>query len=328
LEKLDIKDRKILYYLDLDSRQSFTSIGRKVGLHKDSVADRVKKLQDKGIIFNFYSQIDLSKLGYTHFRYYFVLRYLTPEKRKEIIEYLVNNKYSLTVNTLEGQYDLSVYMAVKNIYNFYHFWDQTFIKYNKYISKRAFSLFCYENLYGYTFLLNDNISERKDFEYVSKYGGYGGRSPFIIDNLDIKILNLITDNARMSIIDIAEKLKSSTQTIKNRINNLIKLKIISGFKTEIDFSKLEYHFYRLDINLIEQVKKQPIISYIIKNPHIRSVYGSMGDAADLEFEIFLKNINQLHKFVEDITHKFPNCIKDYKYHTSIKRHKNITIPEE
>jgi len=41
MEKLDIKDKKILYELDLDSRQSFRSIGRKVGLTKDVVASRV-----------------------------------------------------------------------------------------------------------------------------------------------------------------------------------------------------------------------------------------------------------------------------------------------
>jgi DNA-binding Lrp family transcriptional regulator len=33
MEKLDLKDRKILYYLDLKSRQSFSAIGRKIGLH-------------------------------------------------------------------------------------------------------------------------------------------------------------------------------------------------------------------------------------------------------------------------------------------------------
>jgi len=53
MEKLDLKDRKILYQLDIDSRQSFRSIGRKVGLSKDIVATRVKKLQEKGIIIRF-----------------------------------------------------------------------------------------------------------------------------------------------------------------------------------------------------------------------------------------------------------------------------------
>ena len=48
--KVDIKDKKILYHLEINSRQSFNSIGKKVGLSKVNVAYRVKKLQEKGII--------------------------------------------------------------------------------------------------------------------------------------------------------------------------------------------------------------------------------------------------------------------------------------
>ena len=56
--KLDLKDRKILYELDLDARQPLTQIGKKVGLSKDVVSYRMKKLQDEGIIKNYYTVID------------------------------------------------------------------------------------------------------------------------------------------------------------------------------------------------------------------------------------------------------------------------------
>ena len=52
MEKIDLKDRKILYHLDINSRESFRSIGKKVGLSKDVVASRVKKLEEKGFIFS------------------------------------------------------------------------------------------------------------------------------------------------------------------------------------------------------------------------------------------------------------------------------------
>ena len=56
--KIDLKDRKILYELDLNSRQSLTAIGKKVGLKKDVVSYRIKKLEDEGIIKNYYAFID------------------------------------------------------------------------------------------------------------------------------------------------------------------------------------------------------------------------------------------------------------------------------
>ena len=69
MEKLDLKDRKILYHLDFDSRQSFRAIGKKVGLSKDVVTDRVKKLVENGIIKNFYTVINPLKIGFISVRF-------------------------------------------------------------------------------------------------------------------------------------------------------------------------------------------------------------------------------------------------------------------
>jgi DNA-binding Lrp family transcriptional regulator len=323
MEKLDLKDRKILYHLDLDSRQSFRSLGKKVGLSKDVVTSRVNKLIENNIIYNFYTNIDFSKLGYNVYRYYFSYQYITPEKKEEIINYFVKNKYSLWVTSVEGQYDLSVYMAVKDVNDFYHVWDEAFRKFNKYFSKRAFSVFCSEKMYCYSFLLDENLKERKD---LNNFIETGGKKTIAADDLDYKILKIITTNARIPIIELSQKLNSSTQTINNRIKNLKKSGAISGFKVEIDFSKFEYKMYRLDINLNEDINKQSIVDYIVKNPHVRSLYGSIGDAADIELEIYFKDVNQIHKLLDDISQRYQNSIKEYKYHSSFKRHSNKTIP--
>ena len=115
MEKLDLKDRKILYHLDLDSRQSFAQLGRKVGLHKDVVAYRVKKLLERGVIRNFCAYINDSKLGYHHIRLYITFQFITPEIKSEIINYFVNNDYLEFVHTTEGHYDLVLIVSTKNI---------------------------------------------------------------------------------------------------------------------------------------------------------------------------------------------------------------------
>ena len=324
MEKLDVKDRKILYELNLDSRQSFAQLGKKVGLHKDSVALRVRKLKENGIIHHFETNIDFSRLGYTIYRYYFTYQFITPEKRKEIIDYLANSKYSMWVTSLEGPYDLSVYMAVKNIKDYYHFWDDVFRKYGKYFSKKTFSVYCGSKHYGYPFLLDENVPEKKKFDTI---GEIGGQQSIKIDDVDFELLKLMSANSRIPIITLAETLKISIQTVNNRIKNLLKSGVITNFGIEINFSKLEYKLYRLDINLNENVKKQPILDYLTKNPHTKEIYESIGDAADIEIEIILNDINLIHKLIESILLHFPNSIKDYKYHSSIIRHKSVPMPE-
>ena len=119
MEKVDVKDKKILYHLDLDSRQSFSQLGKKVGLHKDVVVYRVKKLQEKGIIQHFWTEVSSSKLGYSNVKFYLNYQNITPEIKQEIIEYLVQSPYLAVVASCEGQYDLVVISSINNVAHFY-----------------------------------------------------------------------------------------------------------------------------------------------------------------------------------------------------------------
>jgi len=76
MEKLDLKDRKILYVLDKNSRQSIRSIYKKVSLSKDVVANQVKT-EKSGIIKLFYPRYDTLQLGLNFLRFYFKFPYFT-----------------------------------------------------------------------------------------------------------------------------------------------------------------------------------------------------------------------------------------------------------
>jgi DNA-binding Lrp family transcriptional regulator len=101
--KLDLKDRRILYQLDIDSRQSLTQIGKKVGLKKDVVSYRIQRMQDEGVIKNFWTLIDAYKLGYIIFRFYLVFQYTNPEVKNKIIDYLAKDKHTCVINSIIGK---------------------------------------------------------------------------------------------------------------------------------------------------------------------------------------------------------------------------------
>lgn len=62
--KIDELNWKILSFLQINSRESFSSIGRKIGLTSPAVAERVKKLEDTGILEGYVAKVSHSKLGY------------------------------------------------------------------------------------------------------------------------------------------------------------------------------------------------------------------------------------------------------------------------
>ena len=67
MPQIDIKDHKILYQLDVDALQSAAQIAKKVGLSKDSVNYRIKKMFKSGIIRHYYPVLNTPYLGFMHF---------------------------------------------------------------------------------------------------------------------------------------------------------------------------------------------------------------------------------------------------------------------
>ena len=60
---MDDTDRKIIAVLQEDAHTTQASIARQVGLSQPSVADRIRKLEESGVITGYLARIDHRKLG-------------------------------------------------------------------------------------------------------------------------------------------------------------------------------------------------------------------------------------------------------------------------
>ena len=56
-------DRNIVKELQLDARVSYAELGRRVGLTTPAVIERVRKLEDAGVITGYRAEIDTAKVG-------------------------------------------------------------------------------------------------------------------------------------------------------------------------------------------------------------------------------------------------------------------------
>lgn len=61
---LDAMGWQILRALQEDARLSYSELGRRVGLSLPAVAERVRKLEDAGIITGYRAELNLEKIGY------------------------------------------------------------------------------------------------------------------------------------------------------------------------------------------------------------------------------------------------------------------------
>ena len=61
--KLDKKDRLILEALQRDARQSLAAIGKRIGLSQPAMSERVRKLEDAGVIEGYGARVNLRAIG-------------------------------------------------------------------------------------------------------------------------------------------------------------------------------------------------------------------------------------------------------------------------
>lgn len=319
---IDKIDRKILYQLDLNSRQPFSQIGKKISQPKANVSYRVQRLKLQGIIKKFYTVIDAFKLGYISFRIYLTFENINKDIKCEIIKYFVDNKYTWWVGKTEGRFDIVVVMWVKNINEFYVFWEKTLQNYRKYFEKQVFSIYTQLLHYRYSFLWEGHpIEDRNTYEIT------GGGNQVEYDEMDMGILRLLAGNSRVDISEMANKLHVSSKTIRKRMKQLAAIGVILGYRIQIDYAKLGYVYYKLDLDLVDYAQRNKIISYIKYCPYLIFIDKSAG-FADIELELYVKDLDQLIEIVNDIIEKFPEIIKNYKYFYLKEIYKVRYIPEK
>ena len=94
-----------------------------------------------------------------------------------------------------------------------------------------------------------------------------------MDKKDKQILYYLDQNARMSYTQIAKLTKVTQETVRYRVNNLIKQGIIDGFITIINQPKLGITPYQIMLKLqnTDEEKKKRIITYLKENKNIAAL---------------------------------------------------------
>jgi len=320
LNKLDLKDKRLLYELDLDSRQSFNELGKKLSLSKSSVIYRINNMQKSGIIKQYHTVLDIGKLGYISFRLYVKLQNTTPEKEQEIIDFLKNKEIVTWIVSIDGDYNIGCLILVKTISEMNVLWKELLNKYVNYLEERQLTIMTKVAYFSRAYLLDlkENIYE---INFITEPRNID------IDDTDKEILKLLAPNARISIIEISRKLKITPKTTINRIKALEQKKIIIGYKTVFNLELLGYQYYKVLFRLHNVVseKLQQFKRYIKVHPNI--VYDDEvlgGD--DIEIEVQVKDNNELRALINDIKLKFADMIKSYKILLFYKEHKYLYLP--
>ncbi len=304
--KLDIKDKKILFELDFNARMPYSLLAKEVGLSKQGAEYKVNNLIKKGVIKGFYPVINVPKLGYKYCRLLITVENMTKEKQEEIIDYLRNHHKVFWLFKMHGVYDFLVVMWVKELNEFREFKEELESKFEGHIKRAVENIMTDVIHYQHRYLLEIKDTKEIHLKETSQL--------IKIDELDRKIIDILSENGRLPLVEIANRVKESAKLVGNRVKKLEQERIIEGYRPIIDHTKIGYTYYKLFIELNRKSKEElkKLKAYIKNNPLVLYLVEGIALPSDLDIEIMVKNNQQLFEFVEDLRFKFPTLIGEYQ----------------
>ncbi|MGA3020565.1 MAG: AsnC family transcriptional regulator [Candidatus Micrarchaeales archaeon] len=305
---LNLKDRKLLFQLDIDCRRSNSEIGRLVGLSKQSVDYRIKRLLEEGVLVRFATAIDTYKLGMSKYKLYISLENANKELIKRIIDFLKKEKRTEWVATCAGgKYDIIVGYVVKDVYDFDDALKEFDEKFSKFISFKEITV-----TLGAPHLRKDYLIDAKERYPAMPQGGKRGNVN--IDKVDEEIIKILVNNGRMPTTEIAKRIKSTPRVVDYRINRLKKEGIVLMSRIMLDLNKLNWIYCKafLKFKNLTKEKFDRFQAYCEDTKNLTYIINCIGPW-DMELDFEIQDFNTFYSIMLDFRNKFSDILKAYDY---------------
>ncbi len=324
MNELDLKDKKILFELERNARQTDQEVARKVRLSRESVRYRIHQMEKEGYINYFMTLINTMKLGYDWYRTFFKFQNVTLEKEEEMITWL--KKRASWITRVEGIWDLNTAIFCKNVYEYRDIINEFLMQYSAFVESYNVAIVTRMWIYQKNYLLHKT---QKNVEpIVMGFDSCKDRQVEAIDEIDYSILGVLMKNARMKNRDIARQINVTEIMVRYRIKKLIEKGIIIGFRPFLNIPRLGYIYFKIHFTLqnLTTEKKKEIFAYIHQHPNTAHTTELVG-GSDLETEFQVQSNQEFYDCIKEIRTKFADNIKDYEFMQYTNEYKFTYLPE-
>ncbi|MEM3054969.1 MAG: Lrp/AsnC family transcriptional regulator [Candidatus Bathyarchaeia archaeon] len=120
-----------------------------------------------------------------------------------------------------------------------------------------------------------------------------------LDNIDLRIINLLQEDSRLSYNKIASRLGISVGTAYNRIKSLEERGVLKGYTVLIDMDKVGYNLTALILIQAEGKHLLDVETEIAKMNNVVAVYDITGDF-DIAVIARFKDRDSLNQFIKSL----------------------------
>jgi len=313
--KLDKKDSKIIYELYKNARVPISHIAKNVGLSKDTIKYRIRRMEKIGLILGYTAVINLNRLGYHWNILLLQTKFANIEQEAKFIEFLQSSKNVIKVMKCSGKWDYQLDVVFSSLLEL----NEIIKKIKELTLLLDFSVLnCLKEI-KYSHVPPVFFSDLKQEIVQAPVGRVDElKEKLEIDEIDLHIIKSLVINSRTSLLDISKIVSLSPDATNNRIKRLEKNEVLSGYIPIINTALLfDEHW------IFIQISKLPpeLLSYLKQHKNIQTIY-EIGYQYDLFFWISTTTVGEYEVILSEIKHRFSNVIiridsvlalREYKY---------------
>jgi len=303
--KLDKVNKKILCELEHDARQPISKIAKTIGLSKEVVNYRIKKMLDTGVLGGFYTLLDIGKMGYMYSRLQFTYRSFTPAVQKKMIAFVKKFPQIGWIAITKGPWDIVFVMYNKTIDEINTCYLALLSEFGEYLNTKSVSIA--HRIYHFK---SNFLHDGTDTSSVVLHAPTD--ECVSIDDIDFKLLHELAQDARLSLTELSSHISSTVPLVRSRLKRLIDKGIILGFRPRINYKLLGYEHQKVFLHLTPDGCKniRLLREFLSREKKVVFITEAIG-STELEFEVKLKGKNELYEFMIAFTTRFPEAIENY-----------------
>jgi DNA-binding Lrp family transcriptional regulator len=299
--KIDEIDKRLISYIFNNFREPVNKISKKCNISREQTEYRIKKYEREGLIIGYYSLFDLEKLGYI---YNYQIK-LSLNNLNNIIEdkNIKSDVLILTRLICIGKWNLILTVFSKSkddvlslISELFEIYSKDLIDYNliEPINIRFLPLKIFSK--KQTIIFKNKLLPDKDY---------------IIDDVDRKILSVISNSANLKYIDISKKTKVSPEVINYRLKKMIAGNLIE-FRIFLNLKKIGYNtsILYLKVNNLNLKNKEKILEFSKLHKSITASAICIGDY-NVIYQVVYIDLEELNQIVDEIVAFLKDILINY-----------------
>ena len=145
-----------------------------------------------------------------------------------------------------------------------------------------------------------------------------------LDVKDKKILDILSENSKIPITQLAKKVEISRDVANYKLKRLETLGIIEKFTLRVDFRKLGYNTYHVFLMIDESKGEEELLEKLKKMDEVLFIF-EYSDKWDIEVVLLAKNVRELDKIVSKLQAEFKETIMEREELLEINTYQSLVF---